>query len=128
MDSNTNSKVLTLAEAAALIGRKFGVKPSISTMWRWAKKGVDGQTLRSVRIGRRIRTTDEAVEQFLDRLLPTNEAGTTGGSRPEPSPAAFSKQQQAAVNAAAAKEVEDAKRRLDRHRRRRARNGEGGAA
>jgi hypothetical protein len=128
MDSKTTSRVLTLAEAATLIGQKFGIKPSVQTIWRWAKKGVDGQMLESVRIGRRIRTTDEAVEQFLKRLSPPSGAAATSDSRSEPSPAAFSKPQRAATSAAAAKEVEDAKRRLGRYRRHRSRDGQGGAA
>lgn len=29
-------EVITLAEAAKFIGRTYGVKPSVATVWRWA--------------------------------------------------------------------------------------------
>ena len=61
-------RILTLRQAAVLIGRYTGWKPSVSTCWRWALKGVRGSKLPAVRIGGKVYTTEFAVTSFLVTL------------------------------------------------------------
>ena len=58
---------ISLSEAALLIGHKYGQKPSYTTLWRWAKKGLNGHILETIRIGRTFRTTPAAIDRFLKR-------------------------------------------------------------
>jgi len=60
-------KSISLSEAALLIGRIHGQKPSYTTLWRWAKKGLNGHILETIRIGRTFRTTPAAIDRFLKR-------------------------------------------------------------
>ena len=60
-------KSISLSEAALLIGRIHGQKPSYTTLWRWAKKGLNGHILETIRIGRTFRTTPAAIDRFLRR-------------------------------------------------------------
>jgi hypothetical protein len=46
----------------------FTTHPSMNTMRRWALRGVRGVRLRSWLVGGRRHTSDQAVEEFLDRL------------------------------------------------------------
>lgn len=121
--------VLTFAQAAALISRRFGFKPNVSTVWRWAKKGIDGRFLEVIRIGRRYRTTPDAVERFVKQIPPAG--GTTAHHSPKARPDAptgFSKPQRTAARASIAREVEESKSRLSRYRRQRNLRGKEGAA
>lgn len=43
-------------------------RPNISTLWRWATKGVRGIRLATVIIGGRRMVTPRALEDFLQRL------------------------------------------------------------
>ena len=61
-------RVLTLSQAAALIGNYLGRKPSISTCWRWALKGVRGSKLESIRVGGKVYTTEPAIRTFITTL------------------------------------------------------------
>ena len=61
-------RILTLSQAAVMIGHYTGWKPSVSTCWRWALKGVRGSKLPAVRIGGRVYTTEFAVTSFLVTL------------------------------------------------------------
>ena len=61
-------RILTLRQAAALIGHYTGWKPSVSTCWRWALKGVRGSKLAAVRIGGKVYTTEPAVMSFIATL------------------------------------------------------------
>ena len=58
---------ISLPEAASLIGHLHGHKPSVTTIWRWAKKGLNGHILETIRIGRTFRTTPAAIDRFLRR-------------------------------------------------------------
>lgn len=57
-------ELLTLQQAAKLIPSK----PDQSTVWRWAVRGVDGIFLDSVKFGRRIFTSQAAIEDFSRKL------------------------------------------------------------
>ncbi len=59
---------LSLSEAAAMIGRSCGKKPSASTCSRWVLKGVRGVRLEAVRIGGKFYTTTVAVNEFINQL------------------------------------------------------------
>ena len=61
-------RILTLRQAAVLIGHYTGWKPSVSTCWRWALKGVRGSKLAAVRIGGKVYTTEPAVISFIATL------------------------------------------------------------
>lgn len=56
---------LTLTELAVIIGSQTGRRPSSSTCWRWALKGVRGKQLVVSRIGGTLYTTWASVEAFL---------------------------------------------------------------
>ncbi len=57
-------KHITMAEAARLLPSR----PSVSNLYRWAEKGVDGVTLETIRVGHRRYTTPEAVHRFQRRV------------------------------------------------------------
>jgi len=60
----TTAEFMTLAEAA----KSLPGKPHVSTLHRWARRGVGGVRLQTWRVGRRTFTTDEAVAEFLAGL------------------------------------------------------------
>jgi hypothetical protein len=53
----------------------FTTRPSMGTLRRWALHGVRGVRLRSWLVGGRRHTSDEAIEEFLDRLNGVEERG-----------------------------------------------------
>jgi hypothetical protein len=63
--------VMTLAEAAGWLERRFGRRPNVASIWRWATKGVKGVRLATISLGRFRYTTETALQQFL--------AGTSRG-------------------------------------------------
>lgn len=65
----TPGSSITLAEAAVFVAETTGCrKPHINTVFRWVSKGVRGNRLHAVRVGRTFWTTREAVSDFLMRL------------------------------------------------------------
>jgi hypothetical protein len=68
MRQTQQREVITLTEAAEVIGRSYGHKPSVATVWRWARKGLRGHRLATIRVGRLYRTTITAVHDFVERL------------------------------------------------------------
>ncbi|MHB1033521.1 MAG: DUF1580 domain-containing protein [Pirellulales bacterium] len=52
----------------AQVGSIVATNPTRTTVWGWARHGVNGIRLESVRIGGRVRTSREAVERFLEAL------------------------------------------------------------
>ncbi len=62
-DATAPSDALSLSEAAkAIPGR-----PHVSTLWRWATRGVRGVRLRTFVIGGRRFTDVAAIEEFIRR-------------------------------------------------------------
>src|SRR5262245_8706047 len=58
--------VITLTEATALpFLRRRGKRPALTTLLRWARRGINGQRLETVRIGRSLCTSAEAIERFI---------------------------------------------------------------
>ena len=117
MEESSSTDAITFSEAAAMIGRKYGLKPSVSTLWRWVRKGVGGELLEAIRIGRRYRTTPEAVERFLKSLPVSDMArhrshmvSSCGEQK------GFSNPALAAARESVSQEIERSKRQLDKHR------------
>jgi hypothetical protein len=63
-----DEKLINLADAVG----EIPVHVSKWTVWQWSKKGVDGIMLETVKIGRRLFTSKEAIARFLDRVMVTN--------------------------------------------------------
>lgn len=64
----TDETVLTFTEAAKLLPKLNGKRPHASSVWRWARKGVQGVRLETRRIGGRFVTSVEALERFTQAL------------------------------------------------------------
>ena len=61
---NAPEEYLSMTEAAKLIPGR----PSVSTVHRWAGRGVDGVVLASIRAGGRRYTSMSAIDEFLSQL------------------------------------------------------------
>jgi hypothetical protein len=116
MTGQQGRTVITLTEAADMIGRNYGHKPSVATVWRWAKKGLCGCRLATIRIGRRYRTTTTAVREFVERL-------SEGGEKPVEKRAAghmptepFTKAEITEARRQQERDVDEAKKRLRQYR------------
>lgn len=68
MINATSDKIVTFTEAAKICPTLNGKRPSTVTIWRWATKGVRGVRLEHVRVGRRMVTTEEAINTFFRDL------------------------------------------------------------
>lgn len=78
---------LTFAQAS----RRCHFRPSISTIWRWARKGLKARSgrlirLRHLRMGRRLVTTPQWLDEFFDHLAQAD-CEQTESSRDESDPA-----------------------------------------
>lgn len=76
--------VMTLVEAAGWLERRFGRRPNVATIWRWAIKGMRGVRLRTISLGRYRYTTESAIERFIaeiSEVLPGAVAEESGESR-----------------------------------------------
>ena len=58
----------TLAEVAAQLPRLSGRRIHVSTLWRWATKGIKGVRLDYIKMGGRLVTSVEAVARFAAKL------------------------------------------------------------
>ena len=65
---NCGERLLSLAEATKVLPRVNGKRPAISTLWRWCRKGLNGQRLEYIRMGRNIVTSAEALGRFFTAL------------------------------------------------------------
>ncbi|HEX3655113.1 MAG TPA: DUF1580 domain-containing protein [Pirellulales bacterium] len=62
-------QVLTLTAATKLLpNRRGGKKPHVSTLYRWALRGIKGVQLETIPIGGSTCTSREALQRFFDRL------------------------------------------------------------
>ena len=68
-----NETVLSLTEATKVLPRLNGKRPSISTLWRWCRKGLRGVRLEYIRLGRSIATSEEALNRFFEALAEADE-------------------------------------------------------
>lgn len=60
--------LLTLNEATRVLPPIDGKRPHLSTVWRWAVKGVAGVRLEHGRLGGRIVTSREALNRFAEAV------------------------------------------------------------
>ena len=60
--------VLSLVEASKVLPLVNGRRVDPSSVWRWARKGLNGCRLEYARIGRRIVTSREALTRFTEHL------------------------------------------------------------
>ena len=69
MSINTRNEELLSLSAAARKMPRFGKgkHPHPTTIWRWCTDGIGGVKLDHVRVGRRICTSVEALDRFLNR-------------------------------------------------------------
>lgn len=68
--------VMTFVEAAGWLERRFGRRPNVATIWRWAIKGIRGVRLRTISLGRYRYTSESALERFI-----TETSGALPGER-----------------------------------------------
>jgi len=68
-----NEQLISLTEAARRLPKIDGRKVAISTLWRWCRKGLGGENLEYVRVGRKVCTSHEALLRFFNRLAHLDE-------------------------------------------------------
>ncbi|MBI5092242.1 MAG: DUF1580 domain-containing protein [Candidatus Hydrogenedentes bacterium] len=93
---STAEQLLTLSEAAATLPHR----PSIPTLWRWARKGLKGVKLEYARIGGRILVSQESLRRFGEELA---KADTDPTPTVKPTPRRTPAQRAAAVASAKAR-------------------------
>lgn len=67
----TKDDLLTICEAAALCPKMNGKRPSKGTIWRWMRKGLGDVYLEHVKVGGRVATTREALDEFFRKAATT---------------------------------------------------------
>ena len=100
-----NEEVHTLTEITKRLPKVNGRNIHPSTLWRWARKGVNGVQLEVLRLGGRLFTSLEALERFGKRLA---EVGAESRCRPK------SRRKQARTEGQRERAVRAAERELDR--------------
>lgn len=93
-----NERLLSLSEAAKALPHR----PSVSTIWRWCRRGLRGSRLEYVRLGGRVFTSEEALRRFGAAM-----AASDHGNKPQNGPG---KRRRTRAEIAAA--VEEAKKKL----------------
>jgi Protein of unknown function (DUF1580) len=64
-----DEEVLTLSQAAEVLPSLRGGRPvHRSTLYRWISRGVRGIRLETLRLGRTLVTSQEALQRFAERL------------------------------------------------------------
>jgi len=66
-------ELITLTEAARRLPKVDGKKVSVCTIWRWCRRGLRGERLEYVRVGRRICTSPKALQHFFAKLTKADE-------------------------------------------------------
>ena len=98
-ERNSGEPVMTFTEAAGWLERRFGRRPNVATIWRWAIKGLRGVHLQTISLGRYRYTTERAIERFIDQtsvVIGSHEA-TPSGSMHTPGEHFTDRQRSAAV-------------------------------
>jgi hypothetical protein len=79
----SNETLVTLTEATHhLPPRRKGKRPAVSTLFRWAQRGIRGVRLETLQVGGTKCTSLEALQRFFDRLT----RGEDSASQPTLSP------------------------------------------
>jgi len=76
--------LLSLTEAAKALPKVSGKRPAVSTLWRWARKGLRGVRLEYVRVGRGIATSREALNRFFNALADADAPSGSADGRTAP--------------------------------------------
>jgi len=66
-------ELLSLTHAARRLPKIDGKKVAISTLWRWCRRGLRGEHLEYIRVGRKICVSPEALERFFVKLVELDE-------------------------------------------------------
>ncbi|HUW31676.1 MAG TPA: hypothetical protein VM223_08705 [Planctomycetota bacterium] len=64
----SSDDLISLAEAARRLPKIDGKKVSVCTLWPWCRKGLRGEHLEYVRLGRKICVSPKALQCFFARL------------------------------------------------------------
>ena len=64
----TKETPISLTEATKILPPIDGRRLHVSSVWRWARKGIGGITLEYVRVGGRVCTSAEAISRFVNAL------------------------------------------------------------
>ena len=64
--------------------RRQGKRPNVSTLYRWAKQGIKGIRLETIRVGGTLCTSTQAVQRFIEASTETDEACCKAMPNPEP--------------------------------------------
>ena len=70
----TTESPLSLTEAAKVLPSLGGRRLHVSTLWRWARRGLRGVKLEYSRLGHRVVTSREALNRFAQRLAEADAA------------------------------------------------------
>jgi hypothetical protein len=79
MAISKDEQLITLVEATKILPRVAGKRINVSTLWRWAKKGLRGCNLEYVRVGQKIATSSEALNRFFVLLADADKAKQLSG-------------------------------------------------
>jgi hypothetical protein len=63
-----HENVVSLTEATTVMLPVNGRRPSITTLWRWCRFGLNGVQLEYIRVGRSIATSTQALGRFFETL------------------------------------------------------------
>ncbi len=75
-----SEKLVSLTAAARLVPKRRGRSTAVSTLYRWANRGIGGRRLETLRIGAATFTSVEALQRFFDTL--TELSATPSVERP----------------------------------------------
>ena len=86
MSDLLKDELITLAEAASYMKKKLprSAKLHVSSLYRWARKGVYGRKLEAVTAGNKILTSVAAVERFMSLPPLEQPVDRKGQKAPEP--------------------------------------------
>ena len=78
----TNERVLPLSQACRHLPRRRGIKPTHpATLYRWAKGGIKGVRLETIKVGGSMCTSIEALQRFCERLSAAGQQEVGRGER-----------------------------------------------
>jgi len=104
-----NETVGSFTEIAAQLPRINGKKINCASLWRWARRGIQGHRLETRRLGARFCTSLEAVDRFCKVLAEIELEPRPRGTQVEPvNPKGRTPQQRAAAVEKARRELQEA--------------------
>ena len=69
-----SEKLISLTAAARIVPKRRGRATAVSTIYRWANRGIGGRRLETLRIGGATFTSIEALQRFFDKLTEVSPA------------------------------------------------------